>query len=1098
MRKLNYIKKLLTITLIFAFCVSINAQKKIGYFTKVKTMDTSATSVYGDPIIQMLKADNNFKVYVIPITNVGSATADPVPNFNLDTLDIIVIQESFGGGDFILTPSGKLAISKLTKPTLYNKTYALQPSRAFPASSTGAGTEYNTQYNNANYDNIWKAYMKVLSPTNELFKGISLKGDSVCLFNTLTADNGQMYYDVNTSGMRWKALNFGANVYLSDKNTLLAKMGVFATLNPADTTQKVFINDIPAGTVIGGNFTQSVVGITTQARIIAFGQNFGAICADKGQNMTDANLTLWRNAIYSLAGIAIPDQPIVTVHATALSIVGSDSITESGKTLKLNTITTPNDTTVTRAVTWKISDATIATINTIGLITPLKNGEVTVTATLNDREINPPLVATKKITIVNQKLVESITLDKLTGTITTSGGTLTVTATVLPADAANKGIVWSVENPDIATISATGVVTARKNGWAYIKATAIDGSGVFKRDSIQISGQVAVSGITITPATNNTITTSGGTKTLTATVSPSNAAIKEVNWSVNDTKLAKIVKTGNLTATLTARSNGTVTITATAADGSGVTKDTIVIISNQIPVTGITIVSAGNATSVKVGKTLQMTATIAPDEASAKEVLWSVDNQDIATISGTGLLQGIASGNVKVKASAVDASGIVSNELTIAVKAIDATLSDLKVGGTTITGFNKDTLIYAMILPSGTTAAPTVTATTTHAGATAVVTNPSTLPGATTVVVTAEDGETTLTYTINFTVAPATDATLSGIKVGTTAVTGFNKNIYKYGFELPFGSTTVPTVTATTTDPNANAVVTQPASLSDSAVIVVTAADGTTKLTYKVGFTVAKSNIATLNSITVSNGTLSPSFSSDVTSYKVNLPAGTTVVPDIDGTLTDTKASKVVTKASSLSGTTTIVVTAEDGTTKKTYSIIFEVAKSNNANLTKVSLSNGNLKTPFNKDVTTYVVELPAGTTQVPTIGGTKEDDNATIKTTKATDLNGTTTLEVTAEDGVTKKTYSFTFEVKKGINESQTANINISPNPASLFVNVQLDNNYIGASVKMISVIGTVVYDGIANTNNLTISTKSFEKGLYIIQISNENETITRKVIIR
>jgi len=89
----------------------------------------------------------------------------------------------------------------------------------------------------------------------------------------------------------------------------------------------------------------------------------------------------------------------------------------------------------------------------------------------------------------------------------------------------------------------------------------------------------------------------------------------------------------------------------------------------------------------------------------------------------------------------------------------DATLSDLKVDGNTISGFASGTENYTYKVAQGTTVAPTVTATTTQAGANAVVTPASSLPGNTTVVVTASDNTTQKTYTVSFEFEPApTDA----------------------------------------------------------------------------------------------------------------------------------------------------------------------------------------------------------------------------------------------------------------------------------------------------------------------------------------------------
>ncbi len=121
----------------------------------------------------------------------------------------------------------------------------------------------------------------------------------------------------------------------------------------------------------------------------------------------------------------------------------------------------------------------------------------------------------------------------------------------------------------------------------------------------------------------------------------------------------------------------------------------------------------------------------------------------------------LPAGNITVKAAVYDSStglwsSIASATFTVTAPApdTDATLSDLQVGGTTVTGFAPGTTTYNVVLPAGTTTVPTVTATVYDTGkATYVVTSAASLPGSTTVKVTAQDNATTQTYTINFTVA---------------------------------------------------------------------------------------------------------------------------------------------------------------------------------------------------------------------------------------------------------------------------------------------------------------------------------------------------------
>lgn len=108
--------------------------------------------------------------------------------------------------------------------------------------------------------------------------------------------------------------------------------------------------------------------------------------------------------------------------------------------------------------------------------------------------------------------------------------------------------------------------------------------------------------------------------------------------------------------------------------------------------------------------------------------------------------------------AAVGYVAIDNVSLQIVSSTNDGTLSDLKVDGTTIPGFSSSTYSYSVDLPQGTTTVPTITATPTQAGASAVVTPAASIPGTSKVVVTAADGVTKLTYTVSFAVAGPTGA----------------------------------------------------------------------------------------------------------------------------------------------------------------------------------------------------------------------------------------------------------------------------------------------------------------------------------------------------
>ena len=166
----------------------------------------------------------------------------------------------------------------------------------------------------------------------------------------------------------------------------------------------------------------------------------------------------------------------------------------------------------------------------------------------------------------------------------------------------------------------------------------------------------------------------------------------------------------------------------------------------------------------------------------------------------------------------------------------DATLSDIKVDGTTITGYNPATHTYTYRLADrSSSTVPTITYTKSNENASVVFTNASAVPGAATIKVTAQDGNTVITYTVNVDYTYGTTATLSDLKIDNVTVTGFSSATTSY--MVYTSSATVPVVTAIATDSYAKSVViTPPSSLPGTTNIVVTADDNTTTKTYTINF----------------------------------------------------------------------------------------------------------------------------------------------------------------------------------------------------------------------------------------------------------------------
>ncbi|ULC59036.1 Ig-like domain-containing protein [Flaviramulus sp. BrNp1-15] len=188
------------------------------------------------------------------------------------------------------------------------------------------------------------------------------------------------------------------------------------------------------------------------------------------------------------------DNPIEENSGDVLvsSIVISGNNIEDGTSTQLRVEIFPSNASK-KTVTWIVSDESIATISNSGLLTAVNNGEVTVTVTAKDASV----VSVDKVFSVAgvtqpPVLVESITIS---GSDIVDGNPLQLSADVLPVNADNKEITWSVSDADLAEINEDGLLTPKANGTVTVKATATDGSNTFDELQINISGVSTIPGV---------------------------------------------------------------------------------------------------------------------------------------------------------------------------------------------------------------------------------------------------------------------------------------------------------------------------------------------------------------------------------------------------------------------------------------------------------------------------------------------------------------------------------------------------------------------------------------------------------------------------
>ena len=252
----------------------------------------------------------------------------------------------------------------------------------------------------------------------------------------------------------------------------------------------------------------------------------------------------------TLKGENIPTEGVV-YKVTEVKL-DKDSLTlDVGGSENFAATITPSNAT-NKNVTWSSDNQNVATVEN-GKVTAVGAGKATITVTAEDGN----KTATCAVT-VNPISVTGVTLDQSALPISV-GGSAELKANVTPENATNKTVTWSSDNTAVATVDASGKVTAVAPGTATITVTTADGG---KTANCTVTVTQPVNDVTLDKTTMDLFVGNGGT--LTAKIQPDNASNKTVDWTTSNAGVATVDANGKVTAV----GAGKATITATAADGS--------------------------------------------------------------------------------------------------------------------------------------------------------------------------------------------------------------------------------------------------------------------------------------------------------------------------------------------------------------------------------------------------------------------------------------------------------------------------------------------------------------------------------------------------
>ena len=219
------------------------------------------------------------------------------------------------------------------------------------------------------------------------------------------------------------------------------------------------------------------------------------------------------------------------VPIRGISISGAQWVYE-GNTTQLTATITPNNATGDKTVKWYSDDATIATVDSNGLVTGIKEGETRIKAeTVNGVSMSLKMVVKPGIKVTD------LTLNK-TNLELLKGNTEKLKATISPYNATNRTITWTSSNSNIATVDSNGNITAKNVGNAIITAKAGD---------ISKTCNVKVYDVTLNLSPERTHTFSKLTETLQLSASLNTNESTSFTWKSSNEKVLKVDQNGKVT-----------------------------------------------------------------------------------------------------------------------------------------------------------------------------------------------------------------------------------------------------------------------------------------------------------------------------------------------------------------------------------------------------------------------------------------------------------------------------------------------------------------------------------------------------------------------
>ncbi|MBU3158245.1 Ig-like domain-containing protein [Clostridium frigoris] len=298
---------------------------------------------------------------------------------------------------------------------------------------------------------------------------------------------------------------------------------------------------------------------------------------------------------------------------------------------------------VNKAVIWSSSNEAVATVSDKGVVTPISTGITLILATTVDRgNMDGCVVNVTKQDVKGMTLINNYATLKIKST-------LTLKPEIFPKKATNQTIIWSSGDDDVAKVSDTGIVTAITSGSCGIIGRTVDGDY-----SVYCLVYVPEVIDSITLSQNSLKFDLGGAATvLSAKILPDNLSLKNITWTSSNYNIADVDSNGRVIP----KAGGKAVITATSVYDK--TKKATCSVTVNGPITDTKIHVTGVTLKPKqleliAGTPFTLSQDISPINATNKAVTYRSSNENVATVSATGVVTPITEGMTLISVTTVD------------------------------------------------------------------------------------------------------------------------------------------------------------------------------------------------------------------------------------------------------------------------------------------------------------------------------------------------------------------------------------------------------------------------------------------------------------